>query len=71
MKINLKINQLPLFTLVCGGLGALLRLWLYGTGLDSDGLLVANHPAGILVLVLSVAVAGILLWLMRDFACLK
>ena len=71
MKIDLKINQLPLFALVCGGLGALLRLWLYGTGLDSEGLLVSGHPAGILVLLLSAAVAGLLLWKTRDFACLK
>lgn len=71
MKIKPKINQLPLFTLVCGGLGALLRLWLYGTGLDSDGLLVANHPAGILVLVLSAAMVGVMLWLLQDYSCLK
>lgn len=71
MKIDLKLNQLPLFTLVCGCLGASLRLWLYGTGVDSEGLLVSSHPAGILVLLLSAVVAGLLLWLTRDFACLK
>ena len=71
MKIKPKINQLPLFTLVCGGLGALLRLWLYGTGLDSDRLLVANHPAGILVLVLSAVMVGVMLWLLQDYSCLK
>lgn len=69
MKIDLKLNQLPLFTLLCGGMGAALRLWLYGTGLDSEGLLVSNHPAGILVLLLSAMVAGLLLWFTRDFVC--
>ena len=62
MKFDLKYNQLPLFTLLCGGLGALLRLWLYGTGLDDEGLLVRGHAAGILVLILSALVIGSLIW---------
>lgn len=69
MKIDIKLNQLPLFTLLCGGMGVVLRLWLYGTGLDSEGLLQSGHPAGILVLLLSAIVAGLLLWFTRDFAC--
>lgn len=68
MKIDLKVNQLPIFTLLCGGIGILLRLWQYGTGLGEDGLLLVGHPAGILVLVLSAAVAGVLIWFTRDFA---
>ena len=67
MKIALKFNQLPLFTLLCGGMGVLLRLWQYGTGLDGDGLLRVGHPAGILVLVLTAAVIGVLLWFTRGF----
>ena len=65
MKFDLKYNQLPLFTLLCGGIGVLLRLWLYSTGLDSDGLLIAAHPAGILALILSALTAGLLLWFLR------
>ena len=56
MKFDLKYNQLPLFTLLCGGLGVLLRIWLYATGLDDEGLLVTAHPAGILVLILTATV---------------
>lgn len=67
MKFDLKVNQLPLFTLLCGGIGALLRIWLYATGLDEDGLLVASHPAGILVLILSALTVGLLLWFLRHF----
>lgn len=67
MKFDLKFNQLPLFTLLCGGIGCLLRLWLYGAGLDEDGLLAANHPAGILVLILAALTAGLLLWFLRHF----
>ena len=68
MKFDLKYNQLPLFTLLCGGLGALLRLWLYGTGLDDEGLLVRGHAAGILVLILSALVIGSLIWFLRRFS---
>lgn len=68
MKFDLKYNQLPLFTLLCGGIGALLRLWLYGTGLDEEGLLLAGHPAGILVLILSAIAIGLLLWFLRHFS---
>ena len=67
MKIDLKVNQLPLFTLLCGGIGALLRVWLYATGLDEEGLLASAHPAGILVLILSALTVGFLLWFLRHF----
>ena len=68
MKFDLKYNQLPLLTLLCGSLGALLRLWLYGTGLDDGGLLQSGHPAGVLVLILTALVVCILLWFLRDFS---
>ena len=67
MKFDLKYNQLPLFTLLCGGIGVLLRLWLYGTGLDEEGLLISAHPAGILTLILTVLTGGLLLWFLRHF----
>lgn len=67
MKFDLKYNQLPLFTLLCGGIGALLRLWLYGTGLDEEGLLESAHPAGVLVLILTALVIMALMWFLRSF----
>ena len=67
MKFDLKVNQLPLFTLLCGGMGTLLRIWLYATGLDDDGLLISAHPAGILVLILAALTVGLLLWFLRHF----
>ena len=67
MKFDLKLNQLPIFTLICGGIGVLLRFWHYAAGLDESGLLRSSHPAGILVLILSAAVIGIVLWKCWDF----
>ena len=68
MKIDLKYNQLPLFTLLCGIVGALLRLWLYSAGMDHEGLLETGHPAGVLVLILTALVIGALLWFLRNFS---
>jgi len=52
MKKNLN-PYLPLLTLVCGIIGLLLRIWLLAAGIDEKGLLVTNHPANILVFVLT------------------
>lgn len=60
MKNNLKPYLLPLIAIASGGVGALLRVWLYATGLDQDNLLLSSHPAGYLVLLLSVAVLAAL-----------
>ena len=68
MKIDLKYNQLPLFTLLCGIVGALLRLWLYSAGMDHEGLLETGHPAGVLVLILTALVIGALVWFLRNFS---
>lgn len=51
--MKLKIKYLPVFTLVCGLVGFLLRLWLFGTGIDEKGLLVASHPANALTFILT------------------
>ena len=67
MKINLKYNQLPLISLLCGIVGALLRLWHYATGIDESGLLAPIHFAGILLSLLCVATIGIIVWFCRDF----
>lgn len=55
-----KPNLLIYLSLLCGGIGALLRLWLYSTGLDGENLLRSLHPAGILVLLLTGAVLAAL-----------
>lgn len=51
-----KMNWLPLAVLGAGILGALLRLWLFATGLDSKDLLVSSHIAQVLLWILTVAV---------------
>lgn len=54
---------LPLFTLIAGLAGLGLRLWLFLGGTDDRGLLVAGHPAGILVFVLTAVFLVVLgLW---------
>lgn len=68
MKIDLKYNQLPLFTLLCGIFGALLRLWHYATGIDESGLLVPVHFAGILLALVCVATIGTILWFCHSFS---
>ena len=67
MKINLKYDQLPLICLLSGILGALLRLWLYTTGIDESGLLAPIHFAGILLSLLCAATIGIILWRCWNF----
>ena len=54
-----KSTLLPVFTLVCGLLGFGLRLWLFGTGIDEKGLLVAGHPADILIWILTAIVVAV------------
>lgn len=67
MNLNLKYNQMPLFALMSGILGALLRFWLYATGIDESGLLVPIHFAGVVLTLLCVATIGIILWVCRNF----
>lgn len=59
MKHPFHFHILPLFTVGAGGLGFALRLWLF-SNIDEKGLLPAGHPTGILLLILSAAVVGIL-----------
>lgn len=56
----LKPQLLPLFTLVAGILGFLLRLLLSRTGIDEKGLLMADHYAGTLLLILTAIVLAVL-----------
>ncbi len=64
MKLSLKPKYIPVLALGGGLLGAGLRLWLFATGLDAQGLLRTGHPADVLVFVLTaVVLAGIYLCL--------
>ena len=56
MKRTLSPMLLPRLILGLGGIGLVLRIWLYSTGIDDRGLLVVWHPAGILLTLLAVAV---------------
>lgn len=65
MKKFLKPAWLPLFTLIAGLVGLGLRLWLFLGGTDEKGLLVAKHPAGILVFILTAIFLVVLaLWVL-------
>lgn len=59
MKHPFRSNILPFFTMGAAGLGFVLRLWLF-SAIDEKGLLPANHPAGVLLFLLSAIVLGIL-----------
>lgn len=59
MKHPFRFSILPYFTLGAGGLGLVLRLWLF-SAVDSKNLLPVNHPADPLLYILSAVVLGIL-----------
>ncbi len=55
-----KPSILPVFTLLAGAAGFLLRLTLMRTQMDANGLLTANHPLLILLYLLSALTLGVL-----------
>lgn len=57
----LKPRLLKCLIPACGGLGLLLRLLLTATGIDDKGLLMADHPAWIALLILTAAVTVVVL----------
>ena len=57
---------LPLAVLIAGAVGAVLRLWLLGSGKDSGGLIVPGHPAAILLVCLTLGVLVLLLCATRH-----
>ena len=59
--MKLKTRYLPIFSIILGLAGFAIRLWLFRTGIDHKGLLVASHPAHSLTFLLS----GI--FLLADF----
>ena len=62
MKHSFKPAMLPWLTLLAGGAGLLLRLWLYATGVDDGGLLTEGHPAELFIWLLTACVL-VGLWL--------
>ena len=65
MKQILKIKNLPLIVLLAGGIGWILQLWLMAT-VDGQGFVASGHISEILVLILTAAVLGFVLWQIRD-----
>ena len=66
MKNTSKPNILPIITLGAGALGMYLQTWLYATGVDKSGLLRNEHPANILLLILSAAVMALILFYLHG-----
>lgn len=60
MNRFLKPKYIPAFVLGSGILGAALRLWLFTAGVDSKGLIRAEHPANALTFILTAVVLGAL-----------
>ena len=56
-----KLTLLPLAVLVAGAVGAALRLWLLSSGKDPGGLIVPDHPAGTLLVILTLGVLVLLI----------
>lgn len=65
MKATLKSMLLPLMTLLFGIAGFLLRFWLFRTGIDHKGLVIASHPACSLSFILLAVYLGLLLLKIR------
>lgn len=66
MKRSCNLSRISCVTLGMGGLGIGLRLWLYATGVDQKGLLLENHPAGILSFVLTAVFLAWQFWSFRG-----
>ena len=65
MKNPLEPKKVPLLVLAGGMLGLLLRLWLFATGVDENGLILQQHPANALVFILTAVV------LLALYLCLR
>lgn len=66
MKLSVKPILLKLLTLAAGGLGLMLRIVLYATGIDEKGLLIAGHWAGTSLWLISVMILAALFVLTRP-----
>lgn len=66
MKFTVKPEQLKYLTLGAGGLGLVLRILLYATGIDEKGLLVSGHWAHWAIWLLTAATAAAIFLLTRS-----
>lgn len=66
MKRIVNPLNLPLWALLTGGVGLLLRVWLMSSGVDQKGFLVSGHIAGILLFALVAGAMVALFFLTRD-----
>ena len=57
MKKLLKTTNLPWIVIAAGIIGIALRFWLLATGIDKNGFLIPNHPADMLLWLLTAATA--------------
>lgn len=65
MKLTFNTDRLKYLILGAGGLGLILRILLYATGIDGRGLLVADHWAHIALWIVTIAVAAAVFLLTR------
>ena len=65
MKHPFRFSILPYFTLGAGGIGLILRLWLF-SATDAKGLLPASHPADTLLYILTALVLAVLFLACRE-----
>ena len=68
MKRLISPRIFPLVTHLAGIAGLVLSWWLYTNGEDSSGLLTQNHPAGILLIVLSLLMLVVLFFGLLSLA---
>ncbi len=58
--------HLPLWTLLTGGVGLLLRVWLMTSGIDQKGFIIPGHLSGILLFLLVISAMVALVFLTKD-----
>ena len=66
MKKLINPIHLPLWTLLTGGVGLLLRVWLMTSGIDQKGFVITSHAAAWLLFALVLGVMVALVFLTKD-----
>ena len=65
MKRPFHPKRIPLFILSAGALGFILRAWLFIGGIDEKGLLLSDHPANALLMILTAITLPVLFLYLR------
>ena len=65
MKRSFNLKHIIALVLTAGILGSALRFWLFSSGIDSKGLIIAKHPANALSFILTAVVLGALYVILR------